>query len=257
MTDLQRQQTTSSGLRGNQGRYDLNSPPPAAHVSYKQEIVGKRYGWVKIISPEKRWNEKWNQCYVLTQCTGCGRVQWQILWNLTSGRSKGCQSCSQPRQIPKWLDRRLTTAKQRCENPHDPEYRNYGARGIKFNFPSILDAGLWILQNVSDVCREKELDRIDTNRDYEPGNIRFVHRKENQANRRISVIPYYEPREWPYARVVVTRMLSAGKSRQEIIESAKKAVAEKRKNWRGIKARLESMTYEMQAPDTVLPYRGN
>jgi hypothetical protein len=50
-------------------------------------------------------------------------------------------------------------------------------------------------------------------------------------------------------------MLSAGKSREEIIESARKAVQEKRKNWRNISARLESMTYEMPDRITVLPYR--
>ena len=61
MKDSQQRQTISSGLRGNRGRYNLDSPPPAAHISYKPEMVGKQYGWVKIISAEKRWNEKWNR----------------------------------------------------------------------------------------------------------------------------------------------------------------------------------------------------
>ena len=56
---------------------------------------GKRYGWVKIISPEKRVGEKWNRCYVLTECTSCHSVQWTFLSNLTRGISKGCQNCSQ------------------------------------------------------------------------------------------------------------------------------------------------------------------
>ena len=256
MMDSQQPQTTLSGLKGNRSQYSLESPPPAAHVSYKPEMVGKRYGWVKIISSEKRWNQNCNRCYILTQCVNCVSIQRQILGNLTRGVSKGCQHCSQPRRIPRWLDRRLTAAKQRCENPNDPEYPNYGARGIKFLFPSILEAGLWILQNVQNVRRNMEMDRIDNNGDYAPGNIRFVPRAENQANRRISVIPYYDPQEWPYARSVVTRMLASGMTREEIIQSAKTAVAEKRKNWRGIAIRLKSMTYEMQAPDTVLPYRG-
>ena len=54
MKDSRQQQTISSGLRGNRGRYSLDSPPPAAHISYKPEMVGKQYGWVKIISSEKR-----------------------------------------------------------------------------------------------------------------------------------------------------------------------------------------------------------
>ena len=87
MKDLERPQTTSYGSRGNRSRYSLDSPPPAAHISYKPEMVGKRYGWVKIISVEKRWNKSMNHCYVLTQCTGCGSVQWQCLTNLRTGKS--------------------------------------------------------------------------------------------------------------------------------------------------------------------------
>ena len=44
-------------------------------------------------------------------------------------------------------------------------------------------------------------------------------------------------------------------TREEIIQDAETAVFEKRKNWRGIKAKLESMTYEMPDRITVLPYR--
>lgn len=100
MKDLQQHPTTSSGLKGNRGRYNLESPPPAAHISYKPEMVGWQFGWVKIISPEKRWNAAMNHCYVLTKCTGCGAIQWQYLDNL------------------------------RCGNPKNREYPNYGVRGI-------------------------------------------------------------------------------------------------------------------------------
>lgn len=44
MTDLQQHQTISYGLKGNRSQYHLEKPPPAAHVSYKQEMVGKQYG---------------------------------------------------------------------------------------------------------------------------------------------------------------------------------------------------------------------
>lgn len=127
MKGLLQPRTISSGLKGNRSPYSLDSPPPAVHISYKQEMVGEQYGWVEIISSEKRWGKNWSKPYVLTQCQGCGSIQWQNLENLMSGKSKGCQNCTQQRQIPKWLDRRLTAAKQRCENPNDPQYRNYGA----------------------------------------------------------------------------------------------------------------------------------
>jgi hypothetical protein len=162
----------------------LESPPPAAHVSYSQEIVGKQFGWVKIISREKRWSEKWNRCYVLTKCTGCGAVQWTDLGNLSTGKSKGCQSCSQPRRVPKWLDRRFTAAKQRCENPKDGNYKNYGARGIQFRFSSVMEACLYMIRENGLPGRGMEIDRIDVDGHYEPGNLRWVTHQQNCQNQR-------------------------------------------------------------------------
>ena len=184
MKDLQPQQIISYGLKGKQSRYDLDNPPPAAHISYKPEMVGEQYGLVKIISSEKRWSKSWNHCKVLTQCTNCGSVQWTELNNLTGGKSKGCQACSEPRKIPKWLDRRFTAAKQRCTNPNDANYKNYGARGIRFKFNSVLEAGLWMVENCGLPERSMELDRIDVNGHYEPGNLRWVTHQENCQNQR-------------------------------------------------------------------------
>lgn len=257
MTDLERRLTTSYGLKGNRSRYDLKNPPPAAHISYKQEMVGEQYGWVKIISPEKRWSKNWNHCYVLTKCTGCESIQWQNRYNLTSGKSKGCQACSQKRVVPLWLQKRLTAAKQRCTNPNDSNFKNYGARGIRWSFSSVTEAGIWILLNVENVRKDWELDRIDTNGHYEKGNIRFVPRDTNQSNKQNAVLTRWEQKYWPYARSVITKMLSKGMTRDEIILNAETAVQEKRKNWRLIEARLEFMTYEMPDDIIVLPYRAS
>jgi hypothetical protein len=101
-----------------------------------------------------------------------------------------------------------------------------------------------------------EIDRIDTNGDYAPGNIRFASHQENCVNQRRNVLSEFSQKYWPYARSVVTRMLSCGLSREDIIEKARIAVKEKRKNWRLIDARLDFMTYEMPDHVTVLRYRG-
>ena len=257
MKVLEQRPTTSSGLKGRRSRYGLDMPPPAAHISYKPEMVGSQYGWVKIISPEKRWNQSWNHCYVLTECIGCGSIQWQNYQSIVSGKSRGCQNCSQKREVPLWLQKRLSAAKSRCENPNDRGYSKYGARGIRFSFPSVLQAGIWVLRNCPNVKRGLELDRIDNNGNYEPGNLRFVPRTLNQANRQRTVIPFFIQAEWPYGRAVVTRMLSLGITREDILLSAEEAVEKRRKNWRIISARLDFMTYEMQAPGTVTPYRGS
>lgn len=228
--------------KGNRGRYASEMPPPTAHISYAQEQVGSHFGWVKIISPEKRWNAEMNHCYVLTECTECGSEQWQNLGNLRSGKSKGCQRCTQRRAVPIWLYKRFTAAKQRCTNPKDPNYSNYGGRGIRFCFQSVNAACLYMIEANGLQSRDMELDRINTDGNYEPGNLRWVPRQTNQANRRLTILPNWNPQEWPYARSVVTRKLSQGLTREQIIEDAKKSVEEKRKGWRTIAERLASLT---------------
>lgn len=105
--------------------------------------------------------------------------------------------------------------------------------------------------------RELEEDRINTNGNYEPGNLRFVTKQENQANRRNTILSEFQQEYWPYTESVVKRKLAAGMSRTEIIHAAQQAVQEKRKCWRIISARLDFMTYEMPEDIIVLPYRGN
>ncbi|MDU1521893.1 MAG: hypothetical protein E6905_05495 [Actinomyces sp.] len=255
--DSSPRQITSCGFKGNRSRYHSGKLPPAAHVSYKPEMVGTQYGWVRIINPEKRWSKNWNYCYAETRCTGCGKIEWINLGSLTSGRSKGCQNCSEKDlpHIPRWLDRRLTSAKQRCTNPNDGQWESYGGRGIEFRFSSIQEAGLWIVDNLPNVSEELELDRIDTNGHYEPGNLRFVDRKANIGNRRNTVLSRFEQRYWPYEQSVVRRKLSTGKSRSQIINDARTAVKHRYKAWPLIEARLEFMTYDMPESITVTPYR--
>lgn len=184
MTDLPQHQTTSSGSRGNQGRYPLDLPPLADHVSFNPAQVGQRFGWVEILTSERRYTRGWSGLYVAVRCVGCGASRWTCLSNLKRGISSGCQSCSQPRTIPLWLDRRLTAAKQRCENPSDQSWKNYGARGLRFGFNSVTEAGLWVVANLGLPDRKMELDRIDNNKGYEPGNLRWATRQQNTSNTR-------------------------------------------------------------------------
>src|SRR6516225_676250 len=77
-------------------RYDLMTPPPAAHASLNQAHAGLRYGLVDIISAERHYVKSWHAPCVKTRCTGCGAEAWANLNNLTRGLSKGCRRCSRP-----------------------------------------------------------------------------------------------------------------------------------------------------------------
>ncbi len=77
----------------------------------------------------------------------------------------------------------------RCNNPHHPNYKYYGARGIKV-------AEEWTGPNGGDnfadwafshgYQKNLQIDRIDNDGNYEPSNCRWVTSKENCNNRRNS-----------------------------------------------------------------------
>lgn len=246
MMALQQPQTTSSGLKGNRGRYNLETPPPADNVSFNQEQVGKQYGWVRVMSAERRYMRGWGTAMVLTQCTGCGAVQWQNLSNLLRGLSKGCQPCSQPQQVPVWLLKRCTAMRQRCQNADDKAWVNYGARGIEFRFETVLACALWVKETLG-LQRGLELDRIDNDGHYEPGNLRYATRQQQARNTRCAIVSS-ENLDWartlsPYHFTTTERKLRTGMTPEEIVSEAQDAVVCKRKNWRGIQDRLYALGY--------------
>lgn len=81
----------------------------------------------------------------------------------------------------------LNKAKRRCYNPKDSNYKWYGARGIKV-CNRWLEKGLGISNFVEDLGRapskHHSLDRIDPDKDYEPGNCRWATSTEQALNQR-------------------------------------------------------------------------
>lgn len=71
-------------------------------------------------------------------------------------------------------------AKRRCEKPSEPSYPRYGGRGIKFLFTSIEQ----FVNELGSRPDGKSLDRINNNGHYEPGNVRWATRSEQNTNRR-------------------------------------------------------------------------
>lgn len=76
-----------------------------------------------------------------------------------------------------WLNMR-----NRCNNPRTPDYKYYGGRGVK-----ICERWNSFTAFAADVGPHPgkgwTLDRKDTNKDYEPGNVRWATRRVQSQNR--------------------------------------------------------------------------
>ena len=227
-------------------------PPDAAHVSLSPETVGNHYGFAVVMAPQRVYKTNWSAPRRFVQCSQCHRTGWTDERQLKQGLVKGCRPCSTGRQTPPWLLKRATAAKQRCVNQNDPSYQNYGGRGIGFAFSSPLAMALWVQRHLGPLQKDKDLDRIDNNGDYAPGNLRWATRSENNQNNRRAVVELanWRAMEWPYSELTVARKLRQGLSREEILTEARDAVLQKRKNWRGISAKLKSMTSRTPDPET-------
>lgn len=87
----------------------------------------------------------------------------------------------------KYISNIWSKIKIRCYNIKCNHYRNYGGRGIficsdwKDNFENFKD---WILNNLGDRPSPKyQLDRINNDKNYEPGNLRWALPKDNNRNK--------------------------------------------------------------------------
>ncbi len=73
----------------------------------------------------------------------------------------------------------------RCENPNNPAFHNYGGRGIK------VDAGWqsfeYFFLDMGERPEGCSLDRIDNSRNYSKDNCRWASKKEQSSNKRTNV----------------------------------------------------------------------
>lgn len=83
---------------------------------------------------------------------------------------------------------RWASTKQRCNNPNHASYKNYGARGIKLaeELTSFTDYRDYVSSLPGYDPKGATLDRIENDKGYEKGNLRWVCHSTQIANQRDS-----------------------------------------------------------------------
>jgi hypothetical protein len=105
-----------------------------------------------------------------------GTVKSCGCWMFEMGRAHG-KSGTREHRIWKAI-------KTRCTNPNQPSFKYYGARGITIHDKYKNDFMAFLTDIGPAPTSKHTVDRIDTNKGYEPGNIRWATYKEQANNKR-------------------------------------------------------------------------
>jgi hypothetical protein len=98
-----------------------------------------------------------------------------------------------------------SSLKNRCNNPNNKSYRNYGGRGITVD-PVYYDFNVFYADVGDPPTPKHSIDRIDNDGNYEPGNLRWATHLEQCGNRRKT----YNPPK-PKIRRGMRRLYTIGK----------------------------------------------
>lgn len=160
-----------------------------------RDLTGQRFGRLVVLNhsrrifqnPRQGYRHYWN-----CQCD-CGTTTEVLTYQLTSGHTRSC-GCLQ-RELTRvrftkhgqhgtllymaWLGMH-----ERCRNPKHKDYKYYGALGIKVCEPwrSFENYSNYISDHLGDRQPGMTLDRIDSTKDYEPGNVRWATHLEQRHN---------------------------------------------------------------------------
>lgn len=90
--------------------------------------------------------------------------------------------------------KKWASIKDRCYNPNNRKYKNYGGRGI-IVCDRWLNSFSNFYEDVGDIPFKKaHLDRKENDGNYEPGNCRWVTLAENNRNKRNNVVNWFTVR---------------------------------------------------------------
>lgn len=177
---------TEKAIKSGNVKRGLSKSCGCGRVTNRHDLSGMRFGLLTVIDAAGRAAGQ----KITWRCScDCGGEREVIGSNLVSGEvvSCGCRNGNKTHgKTGTSLYNRWKAMIQRCENPNNKRYAAYGGRGIRVcrewreSFEAFArDVG-------SGFSPELELDRIDVNGNYAPGNVRWVPQTVNARNKRSS-----------------------------------------------------------------------
>jgi len=212
MQDLSQPRIIKSGPK-KVGR-PFGSVPPNKLPSQLPHLAGKQFGRLIVVSGEVVRKRERGRAYLRVECSTCKQRSLKEYGSLVTQRTAGCRSCGSPRQVPKWLYQRAQSAQARCTNPKDRRYAGTGSRGIEFRFSSPMAMALWVQENLG-LHRDLQLDRIDNDGHYAPGNLRYSRKRP--LSPKIHSFRQNHP-DIKYSDASLSRMFSLGMTDNQIID---------------------------------------
>lgn len=158
-----------------------------------RDITGEKFGRLTVLE----YTNKHGKPLCICECECINRTKKTInAYSLILGKTKSCGCYSREINTTHGLTKHYlystwTSMLDRCRNPESKHYKDYGGRGI-------LVCKKWedVREFVKDVeplyIKGLTLDRINNNGDYEPGNVRYITKKEQNNNKRNNVLVEYK-----------------------------------------------------------------
>lgn len=175
--------------------------------------VGDRYGrWEVEARATSRFYGRHEHRVWLCRCD-CGTVRQVAEPSLRSGSSTSCGCYTVERSVEANSTHGHVNGKRatseytawqamnaRCRNPNNPRYASYGGRGIAICERWKRFENFW-----SDMgpkpSKSHQLDRVDNDRGYEPGNCRWATPAVQMVNRRVTRFVEVDGKQVPLAEL--------------------------------------------------------
>jgi hypothetical protein len=158
----------------------------------RKNVIGHVFGRLTIVAED---SPLYGMRRVVCECS-CGGGKTAYLSNLKKGLTASC-GCLQRERASQSASSRIKHGQyrtpeyrcwrgilQRCHNPRNKQFKDYGGRGIKMCYEWRNDFPSFLAHVGKRPSSSHSLDRRDNNLAYEPGNVRWATHIEQHNNTR-------------------------------------------------------------------------